>query len=323
MKQIMTPGKNFRFSGQSLSEYVLPVCLVALIGITGLKLLGDLVSGGLNSVVPGTSQSGSKAVALTNNSNSALNPYPSLPAQSLSIKLANGKTIPLQITDMAAVAEAAGGNGVTTSALAAIDNLIAEMVKAEGDPDQISALRKLSEEGHKIKELQKAVSDIFPAEGFKNYFEISGFAKTKTVMVDGQEISMIEAAKRLRLDSITVQLGSIGDPHVDLNILEKDLSHAMEDYNNGKYNNQQIPEHSLASFLKQLSNVKASGLFEQNPGLEALVKDNLSKAIMLSSFQTVTAPTKDDMKQLITITKHRSNDICTVSKAMTCQDKSG
>lgn len=314
-----------RYSGQSLSEYALPICLIALIGITGLKLVGDALVGQFGDLAEMTSGKPSKKVALKNPSSlipSGLNPYPNIPGKNIRIDLGNNKSLNLSLADPALVAETAGGNGVTTNALASIDQMIAQLKELKPDDPSIPELIKLSEAGHRIKDIQKAVDEKMPPGGFPDLKAKYAFLTNpaNNVMVNGQSMLLLDALRAMGNGS-RFDYRSYEDyaakykpqmfPSTDFDSYSNATSGGLFDYGNNFI---------MFAFMSQLSKVQNIGAL-QNPDVKKLVND-LGRQIFTSGTQTVTVPSKDEMKTLIQTTRTSANDICSTGNGVTCQDHS-
>ncbi|MBY0403165.1 MAG: hypothetical protein K2X66_04645, partial [Cyanobacteria bacterium] len=149
-----------KMKAQSLSEYMLPIALVSILGIVSLSVLG----GNLNTMFTGLigTKPPSPPATVSNRANfltytpspNYKNPFPTLPGKNITVDLGNGKSLSLRMADPVAAAESAGGSGVTENALAAIEQITAQL-KAQGeDPSKIAALEQLALKGQRIKDLQ-------------------------------------------------------------------------------------------------------------------------------------------------------------------------
>lgn len=340
-----------KLKGQNIGEYGIAFGLIVVVSIAILGLIGsnvsDLFTGSIKKKSPAqsasaTSNSGAPAVALA----SGNLPFSNLPGKLVQVDLGDGKSLRLSYADPVAVAEAAGGNGVTENALAVLEQTIAQLREQGEDEAKIAELEKLAMAGHQIKDLQKLFESKFPPKGFANNQEKYDFLldSANSIEIDGKRMTLMEAAPLLNgstLGSSILKLTSCNGEKVntcygaydtylrrndlvqsndsELFALMKDAYFAQDNF--------EITFNASASgpigkFVQQLRKVESTGLFS-NPALKSLIRDDLSRQIYNSSFQTYMVPTKADVGALVEVTRTNSNDICTASNAVSCQDRSG
>lgn len=336
-----------RQKGQNLGEYGIAFGLIVVVSIAVLSLIGtnvsDLFTGSIKKKSPAqtaraTSNSSAPATSLA----SGNLPFSNLPGKLVQVDLGNGKSLQLNYADPVAVAEAAGGNGVTENALAVLDQVIAQLKEQGEDEAQIAELEKLAMAGHKIKDLQKLVEAKYPAAGFRNNRERFQFLSdpANSVVVDGKEVTLLKTLKLLNGAGMALSgdkgdffahyayydayiKGSDLDPrNDDRNTLPENAFYTDKTFNNythSIFNNDYMP---LNEFMYQLDTVKQLGILS-NPVLKRLIADDLSRQIFISSSQMAQVPTRSEVGKLVQITRTSSNDICTASNAVTCQDRAG
>lgn len=310
-------------SGQNLSEYLLPLALVGIIGIVSLSSIAGNLNGMFTNMI-GTAKKPISSPGNTNApANSVSNPFPNLPGKLVTVDLGNGKSITLNIANPQAVAESTGGYGVTENSLAVIQQLIDQLKEQGEDPAKIAELEKLALAGQKIKDLQKQIEAKFPAEGFATAQARFDFLRdpANSIVVDGKTISLLMASYQLSPGILNTQESTVEN---DL----RDYNHFSAYYNDnygGKYDlnyRDTFNDGPVSLFLKQLSTVESSGILN-NPALKQLVKEELSTQIYNAAIQTTQVPTRAQVGALVEITRNSSNDICSLSNTITCQDRAG
>lgn len=229
-----------------------------------------------------------------------------------------------------AVAEAAGGNGVTENALSVLDQMIAQLQEQGVDPAKIAQLEKLSQAGHKIKAIQKQIEAKCLQQGFKNDLERYNFLNNpaNSIVVNGKTMKLLDAARLLSLEGsssvyTSATLKEIYIHHGDSISLKSNYDYSLAHFEAGPlsaYDNIEVPP--IFNFMLQLREVENSGLLS-NPTLSRLVKEDLSRQIFNSSDQTLLVPTHSDVAALVQTTQTSSNAICSLANAVTCQDRAG
>lgn len=305
--------------GQSLAEYGIALGLVAVMAIGTLAVLGDTIQGGMNGVFqpfgpqPSPASPAAPTVALASfNPDGPLSPFAKLPGKNVTLDLGNGKVLYLVYPNPTNVAEVAGGNGVTENALAILDQAIFQMEQPpKADPAEIAALKKLSEEGHKIQAIQKALDDATPSDlptdaaARFNYLQTHFITIADPVTGQPRQVSLMDAGSTLR--------GKSSDDLSQIPVAEADLRQSNIIKNSSQ----------LYSYLTAVQQVKDSPILQNSPALKDLVLKDLGQQIFDSSWATASAPTKDDIKTLTQTTRFNSNQICTLSNSATCQDRAG
>lgn len=327
-----------RQRGQNIGEYGLALGLIVVVCISVLSLFGtnlqDLFSNSIKHKSPLPSvdiagTAGESGVSFQNTSATAKNPFPTLPGKLVQVDLGNGKTLTLNMADPVAVAEAAGGNGVTENALAAIEQIIAQLREQGEDEAQIAELEKLALAGQKIKAVQQQIEAKYPPSGqFESQSEKFAFLTdpANNIVVNGEEMTLMKASQQLSTNTGTFSgISSSG-------VYSQSYSDSASAYANRSYYeytntiDRDPDKFSMApgllhQFMRQLQAVETSGLLN-TPALKNLIKDQLSKQIFSASNQTFQAPSKTDFANLVRITRTSSNDICTMANSATCQDRS-
>lgn len=314
-----------RKAGQSLNDYFLPLALVGVVGIVSLSLIGsnlsDLFSNMIgkkkNTAVAATANAAAVPTnALTSQTNTSLS---NLPGQTVTINLGNGKSLKLDYADPVAAAESAGGNGVTENALAVLQQVINQLREQGEDETKVAALEKLAQEGHKIKNLQKQIEDLFPTKGFSDQESRYAFLidPANSIIVDGQSMTLMQAASSLHHYNYTFTNEEDRFKLNAENYTKFNYDNSFETYD---YNNLSNESTRINSFMAQLQAVENSGLLD-NPALKRLVKEELARDIFTSSSQTYAAPNKTEVAALVKTTRNSSNNICTLANSATCQDR--
>ncbi|MBY0406001.1 MAG: hypothetical protein K2X66_19010 [Cyanobacteria bacterium] len=255
-------------------------------------------------------------------------PFSTLPGKIVQLDLGNGKSLNLNYPNPAAVADTAGGNGVTENALSLIKQ-IAQQLRDQGeDPTKIVELEKLALAGQKIKDLQKQIETKFPIEGFTSDQDRFNFLNdpANNILVEGKETTLLDASAMLSVYNNNNNPKQSKFENYNYNFINNNNKNANNiNYYNFNYdyfiNSNKFTQTPLYNFMGQLKTVESTGLLLSNPLLKQLVKDDLSFQIFNSANQTVRVPTKSDVSELVKTTRAGSNDICTLSKSTICQDK--
>lgn len=305
-------------TGQNLTEYSLVLAAVSVAAIVALTSMGSNVSDMFSNMITHRSASSAQPPAgggtPTSGGGLALSPFANLPGKNIVVDLGDGTKVNYFMANPEAVAEAAGGNGVTGNALAALDQVIAQLKEQGQSETSIAELEALSRKGHDIQALQKLIEDNFPERDFASFDERRyAFSTTTVEMPDKTQSNVYELAKSLS-DII----------HPDDNY----YSYHGQLYNEGtnhdfafqRFDKSWNTGNLLTDFRNQLQRVEDLGILN-NSTLKSLIKDDLSRQIFLSSQQTLFAPTKEDVKNYVGITKMSSNGICQVANSVTCIDK--
>jgi Flp pilus assembly pilin Flp len=167
----MLRKQRSRHPGQSLSEYSLLGGIVVLLAIGGIVSLGQSVDGIFENMFASsvsTAGAGGMQVTATNGAPSSA-PSPSSssassPAgtQGLTITLSSGQQISLNDypSKLKTSLQTNGANGTTAMLLANLDSVI-QQLQAEGQVTdaQANLLIALSNQGHKIAEVEKLIED--------------------------------------------------------------------------------------------------------------------------------------------------------------------
>lgn len=326
--------------GQSITEYSLVIGIVGLALIGSTSLLGTTLQGQLSNALSVSTVSGTPGLMnpasppVTSPPVTSLMPlnipFANLPGQTVTLTLGNGKPLNLIYPNPEAVADAAGNNGVTENALGVLDQVIAQMTTIEIPPQQIEALRKLSEEGHKIQAIQKAIDAALPQganalpDDAKAHYDY--LANNFIDILDPQtnaplHISLLDAGNMVNSVGYTTP----GDFDAFYSFINQqnnvsNIAYFYDHYTAAELKNAAPQSNQLKAFLAQLQVVKDSGILSANPALNSLVKDDLARQIFLSSSKTVFAPDKAQAVALTKTTQVKSNNICSLSGTSTCQD---
>lgn len=323
-----------RSSGQSLTEYSLVIGLVILGATGGLMLLGQNVSTQMQSSLA-IAGNPSPLVASSGNNNlqplsaASGNPFANFPGKTITLDLGEGRVLNLNYANPPAVAESVGGNGVTENALAALDQMIAQLKTLDPDNPVISDLVALSKEGHSIKFVQRAIEAKFPAEGFPDNESRYKFVTDPTntiTLPNGQVMTMLDAMDSLSFNNgrsvAKEQKNALFYRNADY---QADLESVKTDFFIGSFNNREgysySDENPIARFINQVKAVEANAFVQSHPALKTLVVETLSQDIYLSSNHTHLAPNKADVKQLAETTRENANQICTQASSASCQDR--
>lgn len=310
-----TPAK-----GQNLTEFILPASITLVtvgILVSGTPLL-DAMFQALNGSVNGEQQGKTIQVkALGSLSSPVVSqdvPFPSLSGKIMTFTLANGQQISINLADPEAVAEVAGGNGVTGNALSALDQLIAQLTEANPEDPKIPPLAELSRRGHLIQEMQALVEGQFPPEGFKSPSQRDKFLAETTVTFQGKEMALIDVVRQLNY----FYYSSSDSYYKSGNMVNSLVPVIYEHYKPREKDDPNVP---IISFMNQLHEIRHSDQF-QDPAMQALVNEILAKQIFVSAEQTIYTPTKEQVGELVEDTEVNSKRICKLSKFHNCVDRS-
>ncbi|MBY0404618.1 MAG: hypothetical protein K2X66_12015, partial [Cyanobacteria bacterium] len=327
--------------GQSLSEYVLPISLVSLLGIVGLSLLGNNLSTLFTNTIstkqnPGMITRNAPSIPQNVGGNNPLTassniPFSNLPGKMIQMNLNDGKSLTLNYADPVAVADSAGGNGVTENALAILKQIAQQLREQGEDETKVVALEKLAQYGQKIKEIQKQVEAKFPEGRLEVDIDRFNFLTNpdNNILVDGKEMSLLEASAMLTTfenNDRNIKLDTF-DAYSSLFTSNKNNAityNARMNFNSFNTTYTPTPNQTTSSplinFMAQLKTVEDTGLL-QNTLLKQLVRDDLSFQIFNSSNQTVKVPTKFELSELVQRTRNNANDLCSLAKSVTCKDR--
>lgn len=313
-------------NGQSLTDYALVVGLVSIVGLGTLSLLGQSIQEGMNNLMgmaggQGPSPGGTPPV---DDGGNIVAP-PAQPLTNMTITLANGHSLTLTSSDLAAVAETAGGSGVTENALALIEQLINNLSNEDPPPPGLNELAILAQKGHAIKDVQKAFEAKFAAHGpFASEADRKAFMldENNKILVGTEMVTLHEAAKMLgnNYTDLYTNPAQFNDYYryvTQEGYVKESDGHIVRDADGNKV---QVGSY-LKDFMDQLTTVKNSGLLN-DPVLKQLVEKHLSMQIFMSSNQTMNAPSNADVVELVNTTLTNSNGICSISNNVTCQQAS-
>lgn len=292
--------------GQNLTEFILPLSLVGILGIMALTTLGNQVSGLFTGVV---SHKPPQASAASQGLNPALQQFmvngvafPQLPQVSKTLRLGNGKELTVSMASPVAAAETAGSKGVTINAIAAMQQILNKLI-AEGAPEaQISELQKLIDQSKRIANLEGAIQAKFPPNGFANASEQYAFLKNNTIQWEGQTLSLLDATA-----VINYAPSDFFQSQAKYNLLMKQREdsttrqQAAGTYTTVYKDNLTSDSggNVINSFSQQLKRVEDSGLFRDNPELESFIEGDLALQISVSANQLIIVPTQAEAATLI------------------------
>ncbi|MBY0403362.1 MAG: hypothetical protein K2X66_05655, partial [Cyanobacteria bacterium] len=153
----------------------------------------------------------------------------------------------------------------------------------------------------------------FDSKGGRTNFIVD---PANSVILDGAPITIANAYIYLQgaVESVALSNRHASPSYRDANFFIQEYQNFYGFHNS----NQPSP---LKDFMNQLKQVENTGLLS-NPTLNQLIKNDFSMQIYLSSTQSPYAKTKPDMGAFVKTTQTNANNICTVSRAITCQDRS-
>jgi hypothetical protein len=308
-------------SGQQIAEYVLPLGLIVVMGgvLFSATSLPDLLRQQMGNALSADGDGGAMRVrAMGTLSNGMMPPalateWSHLPSKVLTATLADGTEVNLQLANPEAVAETSGGRGITQNALSALDLLIEQLRQQDPEDPRIPPLAELSKRGHVIGDLQALIESTYPPEGFANGKARTDFYQTQTIEFNGQVMTIMAAGGQLNYYyGINEKFNEGRDE-----LVYEPNNGFYENYKSKKSDNHDAP---VISFMNQLEAIRGSDLFK-DPTMKALINDVLARQIYMSSVQTLFAPTHEDVVTLVKKTKIGSDNICRVSRFVSCQDK--
>lgn len=303
-------------SGQNIVEYALPLALIVVITGAWLTVPGLFVSHSFNGSLQGKTLMIQPlgTISSSNITEGMVNSYQETTGRPMQLTMRDGQTLSLRLREPEIVAEAQGGNGITENALATLDQLIAELTALNPDDPKIPMLSQLSSHGHEIKDLQAAIEARFPPGGFEDADERTAFFQNKTIQYHGQEIPIV---------SVIGKLNWFFNDHPDYNTRVNEFAYEANEsfFKNYRPDPKNDPTAPINRFMDQLSVIRNSQLF-QDPAMKTMVDDILARQIFLSSGQTLFAPTKRDVQTLVNRTHLNSDNLCSLSRYVSCSPNS-
>ncbi|MBY0403378.1 MAG: hypothetical protein K2X66_05735 [Cyanobacteria bacterium] len=314
----------YYLSGQSLSEYAMPIALVSVLAIASLGLLGQQVSNQFNQSITKAPPRVTPIGFAGSSVNEAM--LQALPGQFYQIALSNGKTLSFRYTNPAAVAESVGSNGVTDKAALEMLRLAKELRNAgELDQTQFQGLVDLANKGHAMAQTQKQVDTLLPNQSLGDSASRLAFLKNTTLPQNGGgSKTLFETLSNLSLIS-----NNGSSPVWDENYTYNwNIQDRINDFYNSydwqveqatKLKNSNFNFNSpLVGFMNQLKAVEASGALK-NPAVNALIKNVFAPEIFKSVNNSITVDTKQELAERYQSTQANSNNICTLSQSIQCK----
>ncbi|MBY0403808.1 MAG: hypothetical protein K2X66_07900 [Cyanobacteria bacterium] len=321
---------SLKSTGQSLTEYALPVALVGILGVATLSLLGSQISGMFSSSIgtkPTVSVSGVPKIpsnlSVVSSMGSAL---ANLPGKMLVVPLGNGQTLRLNYIESGVAAEAAGPNGVTQNSLAGLQQIIQQFEQMPNpDAGVIASLKQLAQKGYETQMLQKVYSDFLKSGGSapdqekinSNYSVMQDYFKPTLTLPDGSKMSLFELRSHIgsnMTNSSTAKLppSSFGKSFESL--------FARARSSDKDINNVPLDAKGINGFTARLAQIEKDGTFEKYPGLKPLVVEVLGKDLYVAAFSTAVSNDLDAVQGFTQRVGWRSDDICATSRATSCQE---
>jgi Flp pilus assembly pilin Flp len=317
-------------SGQSLTEYALPIALVGILGVATLSLLGSQVSGMFSSSI-GTkspvSVSGlSQIPANSSATNSMGSSLANLPGKMMVVPLGNGQTLRLNYIDPGIAAEAAGPNGVTQNSLAGLEQIIQQFEQMPTpDTGVIASLKQLAQKGYETQMYQKVYSDFLKSGGSapdqetinSNYSLMQDYFNSKIPLPDGSKISLHELRTHIGSNMSATSLAR-QQPSYFASGFEGLIARSRSSDKENIY--VPLDAKGINGFASRLAQIEKDGTFEKYPGLKPLVVDVLGKDLYLAAFSTAVSNDLSAVQGFTQRVGWRSDDICATSRATSCQE---
>lgn len=309
-----------------MNEYLIIMGVVGIVAVLSLNMLG----GNLQSLFTGTIQSHSSENLKTGVERADQFPgsqdvtaFRNVPGQKFSLKLEDGKALSFWYPNPAAVAETAGGNGVSKNALAILDQVISQLKTQNEDPETLDELAKLSLAGHKIQALQARIESQFPKEGFPSPEAKYDFLVSHNIEVDGKSMTLLEAGWTLAAEpppSMVSEAATLyPEDYFKLRYNQLGPLTVNGFFSDGASLSGAYEHPSLFwEFMAQLNGVAKAGIFK-NPELDQIVRQMLSQQIAYSSLSTLHTRNKAEVSKLVAETQAASNKICRFSDTTLCQ----
>lgn len=310
-----------RQKGQNLGEYSLGLGLIVVVCIVTVGMIGSNVSQMFTGSITHKSSTKDADSETAGGKGQGVGfitpvlkdgaPFPNLPGKIMEITLENGKKLSINIADPVSVAETDGTLGGTQNALAALQQVISQLETQGEDPRVIEALRKLALKGQDIKDTQLILQNAIGNKTFADNQEYLTFLGNTT---------------------LTDVYGNPSSP-----------SKLFQDMNYSNFTNSSIdsltymltapppPSTPAGAFLTQLSAVNKLDTVKNSPALQGLLNEVLSLQIyeaMKSTENTMWSQSGvTDLPQNLPIytqtVRQNSNNICALSHASDCIDRSG
>ncbi|MBY0403806.1 MAG: hypothetical protein K2X66_07890 [Cyanobacteria bacterium] len=321
-------------SGQSLTEYALPIALVCILGITILGVLGTQVSGIFSNTLATKPPSKTPSNPInqspvssggTSNNNLLAN----LPGKLLSVDIGNGQTLQLNYINAGDAAETAGPNGVTQNSLAGLQQIIQQFEQMPtSDPVVITSLKQLAQKGYETQMYQQVYSDFLKSGGSSpdqetltdNYAKMLEYGKPVISLPDGSKISLFDLKQYIGSNTAPASASKL-PPTKFMESFDKvyalDMT-SVKGSNNGNNNFK-----GLQGFTTQLALIEKDGIFTKYPGLKPLLVDVLSKDLYAAAYSTAMSNNLEAIKGYTQRVGWRSDDICVTSRASSCKATPG
>jgi hypothetical protein len=314
-------------AGQSLTEYVLPVCLVGMVALVmwqtmdANNLFQTAVSNGNHGKIVqrqlqvNTLASGVQSPTLPAQSSGFFpSGWENIPGRDYVFTLADGITYRVPTKNPEDLYEVAGFDGQTQNALATLDAFIAQLVAndPEGDDPRIPALKELSKRGHRIADAQALIESMLPPGGFAKSQDRYAFLEATQVMFEGKQVSLLDVAGSLNFFYGLDDNFNRGNEQLIVSANKSFWKHS-EPHGKMDHNN------PINSFMIQMNEMRDSSVLKQDPVLSTLVNDILANQIFYSSVNTLYAPDKVAVDRLQEKSETRSEDLCRLSNHIKCQ----
>lgn len=315
-----TPLKH---SGQNMVEFALPAMII------GIGVLSVMMNPAWVTAFQGEFASNNKAtmdnrrlvsesyahISGTNLAGEYM--FPNVAGQEMTVPLSNGKSLKLNFKNPEDLVEVTGNDGLTTNALMALDQLIAQLTAQNPDDPKIPVLKELSKRGYAIRDAQTLIQQMLPPGEFESLDARTAFMKGHTVNFQGQDYTLQELAGQMNW---FYQKNPTYNEHARELAYGANNGGFFEGYNPNERDNVEHSDALIIQFMNQLDTVRNDPGFSGADGqtVQALVNDVLAKTVFLSSVQTLFVPTKADQSTLVEKTDLSSRSICHFSRFASC-----
>ncbi len=314
-------------TGQSVTEYILPACLVglAVLAIWQTLDVGNLFQTAFSNSNNGQMvqrqlqvnafASGVQSGTLADQSGGFFPPgWENIAGKDYVFTLADGVTYRVPTKNPEDLFEVAGFDGQTQNALATLDAFIAQLmaIDPEGDDPRIPELKELSKRGHRIADAQALLESMLPPGGFDKARDRFAFLEKTPVMFEGKQVTLLDVA-----GSLNFYYGLDGN----FNRANEELivSANKTFWERSEPNSRMDHSNPINSFMIQMNAMRDSSVLKNDPVLHTLVNDILANQIYYSSVNTLYAPDKDSVDRLQEKSETRSEDLCNVSRYIECR----
>lgn len=286
------PALIVKRQGQSVSEYAIPLALLAVVAIGILSAIGNNVSGMFAGTIkvktPVQSVQSLGAPTTTASLLGTSSPQqaaaisssvgPAAPGTyNLSLRLSNGAQ--LQLTgypsNISESIETIGTNGTTEKLLAVLEQTIAKLEASGADPVELQNLKNLANAGHKIAKSQADIEISYQDGGPRFYNRFNPEASRLGL----QGVNALNFCPYCGATGNTVPLNR-EELAVYNQLANKNVPYVDEDQGGTAYRNYAGPD--LYQFIKEYTLATKTGLLRDNPEVKAIVAA-LSQPIMVSS----------------------------------------